>query len=70
MSKVQKVYDQTTVAKHPPEQTTTTAKHSPEANFNQHDDGDKASTRPERRQSIRQRRQSKRPSVTRTMQMK
>ena len=42
-----KVYDLIKVAKHPPE-----------ANLNQHDGGVKASARPVRRQSIRQRRES------------
>jgi len=46
------------VAKHPPEQSTTAAKHPPEASFNQYDSGGKASARPERRQSIRQRRET------------
>ena len=53
-----KVYDLTKVAKHPPYQPITAAKHPPEANLNQHDGGGKASARPVRRQSIRQRRES------------
>jgi len=39
---------------HPPNQPTTAAKHPPESNFNQCDNGGKASARPKRRQSIRQ----------------
>jgi len=46
------------VAKLPPDHPTTVAKHPPKANFDQRGNGGKASARPERRQSIRQQRET------------